>query len=274
MGYRLAQVDAFSDQPFSGNPAAVCILTKPVSDSWMHNLAMEMNLSATAFLLEEEEGYNLRWFTPAREVELCGHATLAAAHTLWDLGYLKPHQEAHFSTLSGTLNAQFRESWIELDFPAEPEQRSTHPKELVEGLGVPVAYVGKNRFDYLVAIESEEVLRGIKPDFSILTKLQARGVVVTARSSNREFDFVSRWFGPQVGINEDQVTGSAHCCLALYWADILKKAELVAYQASQRGGVVRMRLKGDRVFLSGQAVTIFTGEVAETAFSEPNLSLV
>lgn len=262
MGFRLTQVDAFSDCPFSGNPAGVCILTQKVSDSWMQSLASEMNLSETAFVERKENIFKLRWFTPTAEVELCGHATLAAAHTLWELGYLLLTEEAQFSTLSGLLRARHNGEWIELDFPSEPDKETTDSTALATALNVPISYVGKNRFDYIVELESEEMVRSIKPDISALREFPVRGIIVTARSNSKDFDFVSRFFAPNVGVDEDPVTGSAHCCLAPYWAKKLNKSRMVGYQASQRGGTVRVRLDNDRVFLGGKAITIFVGEIA------------
>jgi len=273
MGFRIAQVDAFTDKAFAGNPAGVCILTERVSDSWMQNMAKEMNLAETAFLLKESGGYNLRWFTPTIEVELCGHATLAAAHTLWELGYLPENESAHFSSLSGPLHAHRSGAWIELDFPAERESESTCPDALAKGLGTQFTYVGKNRFDYLVVVESEQLVRGLTPNMAMLRQVPERGVIVTAASDSDEFDFVSRFFAPSVGIDEDPVTGSAHCCLAPYWANLLGKSELVAYQASERGGIVRMRLENDRVILAGKAVTIFTGETSPGAHGAKSIDI-
>jgi PhzF family phenazine biosynthesis protein len=257
------QVDAFTNRPFAGNPAAVCILPGPADVGWMQNVAAEMNLAETAFLYQqqEEEGFNLRWFTPVAEVELCGHATLASAHLLWEVGHLKPDEQARFHTLSGLLTASKSGDWIELDFPATPAEATTPPDELARALGVEPRYVGKNRFDYLVEVDSEEVVRGIEPDLAALAKVTERGVMVTSLAASQEYDFVSRFFAPGVGINEDPVTGSAHCCLGPFWSERLGKSELVAYQASSRGGVVRVRVGEERVYLGGQAVTVLRGEL-------------
>lgn len=262
MGIPICQVDAFTDRAFSGNPAAVCILDEAKDDSWMQNVAAEINLSETAFIKREGEGFNLRWFTPTVEVDLCGHATLASAHILWEEGHLKPDQKASFYTRSGLLTAELRGDWMELDFPSEPEEEAVAPPDLVDALGVKPKYVGRNRFDYILEVDSEEAVRNLKPDFPLLTKVETRGVIVTSRTSTREFDFVSRFFAPRVGINEDPVTGSAHCCLGPFWKSRLNKNEFTAYQASARGGVVRVRVAGDRVYLSGQAVTVLRGELA------------
>jgi PhzF family phenazine biosynthesis protein len=261
MSLTIIQVDAFTDAPFAGNPAAVCVLPEPRPDRWMQDVAREMNLSETAFLLKQEDGYSLRWFTPAVEVALCGHATLASAHVLWEAGHLQPGQQARFHTLSGLLTADQRGEWIEMDFPAKLEEAAPAPEGLTEALGVTPRYVGKNVFDYLVEVESEEVVRGLKPDITLLAQVEARGVIVTSRASRPGTDFVSRFFAPRAGVNEDPVTGSAHCCLAPFWAARLGKTEMVGYQASARGGVVRVRVEGERVRLGGQAVTVLRGEL-------------
>jgi len=257
---RIYQVDAFTSEPFRGNPAAVCILDKVRTADWMQSLAAEMNLSETAFLLRRDDGFALRWFTPSVEVDLCGHATLASAHVLWQEN--EPSTVLLFHTKSGMLSAARDGEWINLDFPAKPEERADPPAELLESLGVtnPV-YVGRNAFDYIVEVESEEVVRALTPNHARLRHIPVRGVIVTSRPSNSEFDFVSRFFAPGSGVDEDPVTGSAHCCLGPYWASRLGKNELLAYQASARGGVVRVRVDGDRVMLGGRAVSILRGEL-------------
>lgn len=262
MPIRIVQVDAFTDRPFAGNPAAVCVLRDTPSDEWMRNVAREMNLAETAFLVPQADGYNLRWFTPAVEVDLCGHATVASAHVLWQDRHLPEGQQARFHTRSGLLTADQRGDWIELDFPAKIAAAAEAPPELLPALGVTKAkFVGKNVFDYLVEIESEAELRSLAPDHSHLRRLPVRGVIVTARSSTPEFDFVSRFFAPGSGIDEDPVTGSAHTALGPYWAGILGKTEFTAFQASARGGVIKVRVDGTRVKLGGQAVTVMTGEL-------------
>lgn len=258
---KIYHVDAFTDRPFAGNPAAVCILSGPHEESRMQQIAQEMNLSETAFVSRHEDGFNLRWFTPAVEIDLCGHATLASAHILLEEGYLKEGQPARFHTRSGLLGAIQRGDWIELDFPAEPEEPANPPPELLNALGVTPEYTGRNRFDYLVQVDSEETLRSIKPDFALLKEVPKRGVIVTAHSNSDKFDFVSRFFAPRAGINEDPVTGSAHCCLGPFWKKSLGKNEFAAYQASSRGGIVHVRLSGNRVILGGQAVTVTRGEI-------------
>ena len=261
MGLKITQVDAFTDQPFRGNPAAVCVLAEPRGEAWMQDVAREMNLSETAFLDPRPDGFNLRWFTPATEVALCGHATLASAHVLWEAGHLSAEQTARFHTQSGLLTAKRAGEWIELDFPALHEQPAPAPPGLAEALGVKIKYLGKNKFDYLAEIDSAQAVRAMAPDFTGLKRLSVRGVSVTSRSDLPQFDFVSRFFAPGSGIDEDPVTGSAHCCLGPFWSQRLGQTEFVAYQASARGGTVRVRLKGDRVILGGKAVTVLRGEL-------------
>lgn len=261
MPLRITQVDAFTDKRFAGNPAAVCILSEPAEEAWMQDVAREMNLSETAFLVERDHGYNLRWFTPAVEVALCGHATLASAHVLWEERHLDAASEIRFHTKSGLLTARRQGAWIEMNFPAIREEPSPAPPGLLEALGAEARYVGRNKFDFFVEMASEAVVRGLKPDHARLRELPVRGVIVTSLASSTDFDFVSRFFAPGSGIDEDPVTGSAHCCLAPYWAAKLGRAELVGFQASQRGGVVRVRAEGDRVKLAGQAVTVLRGEL-------------
>jgi len=264
-GIPIYQVDSFTHRAFGGNPAGVCILLEPGQDRWLQNVAREMNLSETAFLLKEEGGYHLRWFTPKIEVELCGHATLAGAHVLWEEGYLPAEETARFRTLSGVLSAVLKGEWIELDFPLEPPEEVPARPELEQALGVQPEFLGRNRFDFLVELGSEQEVREVKPDFGRLAKVTERGVMVTAPAESAEYDFVSRFFAPAAGIDEDPVTGSAHCCLGPFWGARLGKKELVGYQASARGGVVRVRLGGERAFLSGRAVTVLRGELTEMA---------
>jgi len=255
------QIDAFTEKLFTGNPAAVCLLPAPQGEDWMQAVAMEMNLSETAFLVERGDGYGLRWFTPKIEVDLCGHATLASAHVLWTERRVPRGESIRFHTRSGVLTAVRNGEHIELDFPLDPPTEATAPAGLLEALGVAAVYVGKGRFDYLVEIESERAVRSLQPDFTRLAKVQARGIIVTARSSRPEYDLVSRFFAPCAGIDEDPVTGSAHCCLGAYWGQRLGKTEMVGHQVSARGGVVRVRVAGDRASLGGQAVTVLRGEL-------------
>jgi PhzF family phenazine biosynthesis protein len=256
---RLLQVDAFTDTAFKGNPAAVCILDRERDAAWMQDVAKEMNLSETAFLLHHADGFGLRWFTPAVEVALCGHATLASAHALWEERILET--DARFHTLSGLLTASRNGDLIELDFPAKAEEATDAPPLLLESLGAKPVYVGQNQFDYLVEVGTEEELRALNPDHARLRTIKVRGVIVTARSSDPRFDFVSRFFAPGSGVDEDPVTGSAHCALTPYWSKKLGKMQMTAFQASARGGVVHVRLAGDRVKLGGHAVTVLRGEL-------------
>ena len=255
----IAQVDAFTARPFTGNPAAVCLLPEPRDGAWMQQVARQMNLSETAFLLRRDGGYSLRWFTPAVEVDLCGHATLGSAHVLWETGQLAAGSEARFHTRSGWLQAVQHGDWIEMDFPAKLETPAEPPPVLLDALGCTPLYVGRNQFDYLIEVGSEEELRSLRPNHALLKTLPVRGVIVTSRSAN--FDFVSRFFAPGSGIEEDPVTGSAHCALAPYWGEKLGRAEMRAFQVSERGGEVRVRLRDDRVILGGQAVTVWRGEL-------------
>ncbi len=265
MGVPLLLVDAFTDRAFSGNPAAVCLLPQWREDRWLQSFATEMKQSETAYLVRNADGFDLRWFTPAIEVDLCGHATLAAAHALWELGVAPASGPIRFATRSGTLTAARQDGRIELDFPLNAEERVEPPPELLPALGVTAQYVGKSRFDYLVEVESEAVLRKMAPDFRRLASAPVRGTIVTSRSSDPRFDFVSRFFAPAAGIDEDPVTGSAHCCLADFWRKRLGKTEFLAYQASARGGVVHVSVKNDRVILGGQAVTVTKGELTSRA---------
>lgn len=258
------QVDAFADRPFSGNPAAVCWLEEPAEPTWMQAVAAEMNLSETAFARRLDDGYELRWFTPIVEVDLCGHATLATAHALWTSG-IAAGETLRFHTRSGALSCRRANDWIELDFPATPARQATPATPLVEGLGIEPKFVGDSKFYALVEVESAKAVRSLKPDFDKLAQAPTLGVIVTARSDDPRYDFISRFFAPALGVNEDPVCGSAHCVLAPYWAEKLGKTQLSAYQASARGGVLRLRLGGDRVTLGGQAVTVWQGELLREA---------
>jgi len=263
---RVYQVDAFRGEGFLGNPAGVCVLERPGPDAWMQEVAEKMNLAETAFVLPLQNGeFHLRWFAPKAEVKLCGHATLASAHLLWEHRLLDAGKAARFQTLSGTLVAQKDADLITLDFPAKPAEPAPAPNGLLEALGSKALHVGRSEFDYLVEIESAKTLRALKPDFDSLRKLPVRGVIVTAASDDARFDFVSRFFAPAVGVDEDPVTGSAHCTLVPYWGPKLKKSEFLACQLSARGGILRLRRDGDRVHLGGHAATM-----AEFNFEDPN----
>ncbi len=258
---KIYQVDAFAEKLFSGNPAGVCILDGPADEQWMQNIAMEMNVSETAFLYKRDDGFDLRWFTPEVEVDLCGHATLASAHILWETGILDYECEAVFYSKSGRLTARKNGDFVMLNFPAEPESPTEVPCELKKALGVPFKYSGRNRMDYIVEVENEQTVRELQPDHRALKEVSTRGVIVTSRSDDPQYDFVSRFFVPGVGIDEDPVTGSAHCCLGPYWGKRLGKDALCAYQASCRGGVLKVTLDGDRVLIGGKAVTVFCAEL-------------
>lgn len=255
------QVDAFTNRPFAGNPAAVCWLEGEADPAWMQAVAAEMNLSETSFVRRRADGLELRWFTPAVEVDLCGHATLATAHALWSSELVPSDQPLRFHTKSGLLTCTREGDFIELDFPATPASEVSPPANLLDALAVPPVFVGKSRFDYLTVFESAEAVRSLRPDFARLAQLPVRGVIATAPSDDPRFDFLSRFFAPAVGVDEDPVCGSAHCCLAPYWAARLGKTNLMAYQASARGGVLRLRLDGERVILGGQAVTVWRGQL-------------
>jgi PhzF family phenazine biosynthesis protein len=268
MSQRIFHVDAFTDRPFAGNPAAVCVLTGDADDRWMQDLAAEMNLSETAYVQRLGPGatFGLRWFTPKLEVDLCGHATLATAHVLWEESYVPRGQPAVFKTRSGTLSAQPVPEGIALDFPAEPIQEELAgarlPAQLGDAIGSPIRFAGQNRLDLLVELEDEATVRSAKPDIRLLAQIPVRGVIVTARAGASGYDFVSRFFAPRVGVDEDPVCGSAHCSLGPYWASRLGKNELVGHQVSCRGGVVRVRVEGARVALIGRAVTVVRGELS------------
>jgi PhzF family phenazine biosynthesis protein len=262
----LHTVDAFTNRPFTGNPAAVCILPQPADESWMKLVAREMSLSETAFLHPVEDGFLLRWFTPTVEVKLCGHATLASAFTLWETGILKPDETARFSTLSGRLTCVREGEWIAMDFPAKECAACEPPSGLSDALGCDLLFCGSNGMDYLVEARDENTLRALLPNMSLLGQLPVRGVIVTSRSEETSFDFVSRFFAPAAGVNEDPVTGSAHCALGPYWRTKLGKADFTAFQASDRGGVVRLSVREDRVILRGQAVMMSKIELQHAPF--------
>lgn len=260
---RIIQVDAFTAEPFRGNPAAICLLDEEATASWMQAVAAEMNLSETAFLLRRgNNDFSIRWFTPTVEVPLCGHATLASAHALWEEGLASPEEPITFHPQDGRLTACRESDWICLDFPALPVEACACPPDLPESLGSGPLSVHANQFPaYLVELDSEETVRRLQPDLARLRSVGSGVCIVTARSDSGPYDFVSRFFGPGVGIDEDPVTGAAHCSLGPYWARHLGKTELVGHQVSQRGGVVKVRVREDRVDLLGQAVTVLRGDL-------------
>ncbi len=262
MSWVIYQVDAFADRPFEGNPAGVCMLDRAVPEAWMQSVAAEMNVAETAFLVRREDGaFDLRWFTPAVEVDLCGHATLASAHILWEERFLPADERARFHTKSGLLGAWRDDDAIRMDFPSEPVKAAEPPASLASALGATLSFAGRNRMDWLVEVADEPAVRAVRPELSSLASLDARGVIITALSATPERDFVSRFFAPGAGVDEDPVTGSAHCALAPYWARKLRKTALTGYQASPRGGTVQCALHNDRVILGGRAVTVLRGKL-------------
>lgn len=261
MSVPIHEVDTFTAEPFGGNPMAVCVLPADRDAAWLQDVARELNLAATAFVRPQADQFGLRWFTPAAEVDLCGAGTLAAAHVLWETGQLHPETVARFQTRSGLLAARRAGAWIELDFPATPVDETPAPEGLWSALGVSPRRVGRSRFDYLVQLDDEAAVRSVRPDLSALRVVESRGVIVTARSDRPGEDFVSRFFAPRAGIDEDPVTGSAHCALAPFWAQRLGKTSFQARQVSARGGILKVRLEGERVVIAGQAVTVWRGEL-------------
>lgn len=260
----LVHVDAFTSEPLRGNPAAVCLLERARDDTWLQAVAQEMNLSETAFLLRDGDAFSLRWFTPAIEVPLCGHATLASAHALWELGEVAAGAMVRFATQSGALTARRDGAWIAMDFPACPADGGPLEDAVLDALGVEPLCHRRGATCHLVEVASEEAVRAVTPDFRRLARATALGVTVTSRAGSGEVDFVSRFFAPAAGIDEDPVTGSAHCALGPYWAAKLGKDEVTGYQTSRRGGIVRVRVGGEsvqpgRVILLGQAVTVMRG---------------
>ncbi len=260
------QVDAFANCAFCGNPAGVCILQEPKSSKWMQHVAAEMNSSETAFLVKQDKGYSLRWFSPVTEVNLCGHATLAAAHVLREMGALKPGENVVFNTLSGALTAKLEDDFIELCLPSDKTEEVKVPDGLLEALGMvnspeetKVLFTGINNLSYLVEVASDDLVIKAKPDFKMIKESTDRGVIITSLSSRKEYDFVSRYFDPCIGLNEDPVTGAAHCCLGPYWSKKLGKTEFKAYQASKRGGNLKVRVEKNKTYVSGQAVTVIRG---------------
>ncbi len=262
MESRFAVVDAFTSTPFAGNPAAVCHLSGAGDADWMQAIARELNQPATAFVVPMSDGFGLRWFSPKTELALCGHGTLASAHVLWEEGAVAPGDMVRFHSPAGTLACVRRDGWIAMDFPSEPPRAVESPPDLIRALGVNARFVGRNRLDYLVELESAAAVRGADPDLDLLRTIPTRGVILTALADTDEHDFVSRFFAPSAGVGEDAVTGSAHPCLGPFWGDRLGKVDLTAYQASARGGTVRVSLRGERVDVGGQAVTVARGAFA------------
>ncbi len=261
MVQEVIQVDAFSSEPYAGNPAAVCVMERPADEDWMWKVAREMNLSETAFLYPIEGGYHLRWLTPRAEVDLCGHGTLSAAHVLFDEGIAPSDRPVRFNTRSGWVSAAKNGDWIELDFPSNPPQEAEPPEGLMVALGVRPEFFGLYPKAYFVQVESDAVVRGLDPDMTALEKLPETKVCVTAADSTGKADLVSRLFAPAIGIPEDPVNGNSHTALTPYWAARLGKKELLAHQVSERGGVLKLRLRDDRVTIAGHAVTVMRGKL-------------
>ncbi|QNK89131.1 PhzF family phenazine biosynthesis protein [Sporosarcina sp. resist] len=258
---KLSSFNTFTEKAFKGNPAAVCLLSEEKARNWMQNVAKEINLPVTAFINRNNNEYHLRWFTPSTEIPICGHGTLASSFFLWKNGYVEKEKTINFYTKNGILKSRFVDEWVQLEFPSILEEKSIAPDLLIEALGVEPTYVGKNQLDYLVEVKSEAIIRDLKPRIDLIAQLPARGVIVTSHSSSNEYDFVSRFFSPAQGLNEDYVTGSAHCCLGPYWKGKLQKSEFTAYQASDRGGILKVKVIDDKVLLSGKVVTVFEGDL-------------
>jgi PhzF family phenazine biosynthesis protein len=273
MGQRITIVDAFTHVAFAGNPAAVCVLTEPTTEAWMQSVAREMKHSETAFCIPQKDGsFGLRWFTPEGEVRLCGHATLAAAHVLWEEGWLEHRKTARFSTLSGELSAAPSGRVIELNFPSRPPSEVEAPAGLLDALDVAPSWIGRDVEDYVVLLADEAAVKACNPDFGPLRAIETRGVIITAPATQDNVDVVSRFFAPRFGIDDDPVTGSAHCCLTPFWASRLDKSVLTAHQLSARGGELEVELCGDRVKLRGTCVTTLRGNLTESAPSASSWS--
>ena len=269
MSVPLAIVDAFAERPFTGNPAAVCLLDAPAPEAWMQDVAGEMNLSETAFVVPTGESFGLRWFTPEVEIDLCGHATLASAHVLFETGALAPDAEARFDTLSGRLTVRQLDAApgaaggeLAMDFPATPPEAEALEPAVADLFG-PARWTGRTRFDLFAELASEAAVRQLVPDHAAIARLDARGVIVTAKAdADAGYDVVSRFFAPGSGVPEDPVTGSAHCAIGPYWAGALGRDTVACYQASRRGGHVTVTVRDDRVELAGRAITVARGELA------------
>lgn len=257
----LFQVDSFTDQPFKGNPAAVCLLSVARPDDWMRLVASEMNLSETAFVLQQDEDFKLRWFTPAVEMDLCGHATLASAHILWETGRVPGDKQIRFHTRSGLLTITKQKDWIEMDFPARRIRTVTENEGVIDAIGAVPEEVYQSGDNLLFVYESEKTIRNLKPDFTALKKYEYHGVIVTSPADSAKYDFSSRFFAPAIGVNEDPVTGSSHCTLAPFWGERLRKSAMTALQVSARGGELKLRVSAERVYISGQAVTVFSTSI-------------
>tara|TARA_A100001037_G_scaffold305717_1_gene347000 strand:+ start:8118 stop:8912 length:795 start_codon:yes stop_codon:yes gene_type:complete len=263
LSFRLFHVDAFTQFPFSGNPAAVCILPSSADETWMQRVASEINLSETAFINKKDsESYFLRWFAPKGEVELCGHATLASAHVLWDEGLHPYDQRIKFITKIGKISCKAVQNWIQMRFPIIEFEEESLPKEIADYIGTIPKFCAKTSLnDFLLEVESEDVLKALQPNFQKLQELECRGVIVTASSDENDFDFVSRFFAPSIGIDEDPVTGSSHCSLGTFWSEKFSKKILIGKQISEREGIIKVSVEQDNIILSGQAVTLVRSEL-------------
>lgn len=252
----LWQIDAFTDTAFSGNPAAVCLLQKEISETWMLKVAAEMNLSETAFLLPNEDYFNIRFFTPKVEIPLCGHATLASAHFLYESGLVNKSDKIDFRAPGGNFIIRNEAGYIKINFPSDTHSKMEIPAKFEEAMGFPAQafYRGKNW--YMAVVENEDFVRNAKPDFEKMKQYGFGHTAITAKSTNTGYDFVSRCFAPDMGINEDPVTGSVHLLLGQYWKEELGKSELMAYQASQRGGELKLQIDDVRSEILGEAVTV------------------
>ena len=261
MNESIFQVDAFTNQPFSGNPAGVVLLNEGQSEDWMLSIAREMNLSETAFLIGEKTSYNLRWFTPATEVDLCGHATLSAAHILYEKEIVEKSELIEFTTRSGVLTTSYIDGWIEMDFPSFAAKEAAPGEAVIQALKCEPVEIFNSGGNFMAVFSDPEDIYNLSPDFNLMKQLDAQGVIATSLSDMAEFDFISRYFAPRLGIDEDPVTGSAHCSMGPYWGKTLNKKILRAKQVSDRGGELQIRIESGRTFIRGQAVTVLSGKI-------------
>ncbi|RAI93998.1 PhzF family phenazine biosynthesis protein [Algoriphagus yeomjeoni] len=262
MKLSIVTIDAFTKKPFSGNPAAVCLLENELTADQMQMIAIEMNLSETAFISRttHDDSFGLRWFTPAAEVDLCGHATLASAYWMVESGLVNPGDIIRFQTRSGELRVKSDGEWMEMDFPLLPTQKETHPFFEKDFFGFPIKSTAKLRSNWIIELENAEALESCSPDFTLVKKHSEEGIIITAAGRN-SFDIYSRYFAPNLGIDEDPVTGFAHCALMDFWFQRNGKNKLKAYQASRRGGELHLEKRGNRVIIRGQAVKVLSGEI-------------
>jgi PhzF family phenazine biosynthesis protein len=265
MGIPLYQVDAFTSEPFRGNPAGICLLESDASDDWMQAVAAEMNLSETAFLVKRDDAWHIRYFTPEVEIPLCGHTTVASAHVLWSEGIVADSQPVHFSAKGGEFIGTREDGRITIDFPAHTCDEAQPPVGLSDAIGATPASAHRIREGgWLIEFESEQTVATLSPDLLRLRSIKPGGLIATAQSSTRARDFVSRFFAPDIGIDEDPVTGVAHLALGPYWAKRLGKTEMTAVQLSRRTGTLRVRVADDRVYIMADAATVFRAELLAT----------